>query len=102
MNLPITSEPDGIVISLLVQPGASKTEFRGVQADALKLRVAAPPVDGAANDAICHFLAKFFRVPKSCVTILRGETSRRKKVFVKGLPAALLEAFNNLEQSSGN
>lgn len=79
------SEADGgCVLSLRVIPGARKTEIVGVQGDDLKLKVAAPPVDGAANKQIIAFLAKkVLGVSRSAVTIVTGERGRSKRVHVR-------------------
>ncbi|MEP7153285.1 MAG: DUF167 domain-containing protein, partial [Nitrospira sp.] len=50
--------PGGVTISVHVQPRASRTESAGIHGDALKIRVAAPPADGAANDELCRFIAR--------------------------------------------
>jgi uncharacterized protein (TIGR00251 family) len=72
-----------LVLTLHVQPGAKRTEVAGVHGDALKLRLAAPPVDGAANAELLRFLADAFGVPSRRVAIVRGATSRRKVVRVE-------------------
>jgi uncharacterized protein len=76
-----------IVLTLHVQPGASRTEVAGTHGDALKVRLAAPPVDGKANAELLRFLAFAFGVPLRRVTLVRGETSRQKVVRV-AQPAA--------------
>lgn len=73
---------DGLVLTLHVQPGAKRTEFAGRHGDALKVRLAAPPVEGRANAALCSFLADYCGVPRSAVTLLAGETSRSKRVRI--------------------
>ncbi len=79
-----------LVLSLHIQPGARRTGFAGLHGEAMKLRLAAPPVDGKANAALCAYLAEFCGVPKSAVSLLSGETSRAKRVRVEGAapPAA--------------
>lgn len=67
-----------------VQPRASRTEVAGPYGDALKVRLAAPPVEGAANRELVAFLARALGVPKSAVRIVRGETRRSKLVEVEG------------------
>jgi uncharacterized protein len=71
-----------LVLTLHVQPGAKHTEVAGVHGDALKIRLAAPPVDGKANAALLAFLAGAFAVPLRAVTLVRGETARRKTVRI--------------------
>lgn len=75
---------DGIVLTLHIQPRASKNEVCGIQDNALKVRLTSPPVEGAANKLCREFLAELFRVPKSAVEIVSGETSRHKRVRIKG------------------
>jgi uncharacterized protein (TIGR00251 family) len=73
-----------IVLELHVQPGAKRTEAAGTHGDRVKIRLAAPPVDGAANDELVRFLADAFGVPRRQVTIVSGATSRRKRVRIEG------------------
>ncbi len=75
----------GVELSLHLQPRASRTEVVGVHDGALKLRVAAPPVDGEANDELIRFLAKTLGVAKGQVTIVSGATGRKKRVRVEGV-----------------
>lgn len=71
--------PDGgVTLTLHVQPGAKRTEFAGLHGDALKLRLAAPPVDGKANASLLAFIADQLGVSKSQVRLVSGETSRHK------------------------
>lgn len=73
-----------ITLTLHIQPGARKTEFAGLHGDALKIRLAAPPVDGKANEALIKFLAETLHLPKSAVTLKSGQSSRRKVLEVSG------------------
>ncbi len=75
---------DGIVVRVHVQPGASRTSLVGRHGDAVRLRVAAPPVDGRANDAVVAFLAGVFGVPRRALSVVGGATTRRKRVHVAG------------------
>lgn len=77
-----------ITLTLHIQPGAKKTEFAGLHGDALKIRLAAPPVDGKANEALVKFLADVLHLPKSAITLKSGQTSRRKVLEVTGATAA--------------
>ena len=81
---------DGVVLSLHVQPGAKRTETAGLHGEALKIRLAAPPVDGRANDALIAFLAKTLGVPKANVDVVAGQSSRAKRVRVAGVGAAFI------------
>lgn len=81
-------EAGGVVLEVLVQPRASRTRAVGEHDGRLKLQLAAPPVDGEANQALIEFLARALGVRKADVTIVRGETGRRKTVRVVGVTAA--------------
>ena len=79
-------ERDGRVrFAVRVQPRASRTEIAGVHGDALKVRLAAPPVDGAANEALVSFLSQTLGVPRRAVKIMHGASSRTKLVEVEGI-----------------
>lgn len=73
---------DALVLALRVQPGAKRSEVAGEHGGALKVRLAAPPVDGKANAELFRFLADAFGVPLRNVALLRGEASRAKRVRV--------------------
>lgn len=79
----------GLVLELHVQPGARRTEFAGMHGDRLKIRLAAPPVEGRANEALLEFIARELKVPKRQVRIDAGLTSRRKRVVVEGYTGEL-------------
>jgi len=81
----ITPIPGGVELALLVQPRAGRTEVVGPHGEVLKIRLAAPPVDGEANEELVRFLAKALGVAKQAVTIESGETGRRKRVRVEGV-----------------
>lgn len=86
--------PEGaITLTLHIQPGAKKTEFAGRHGDALKIRLAAPPVDGKANEALVKFIAAALHLPKSAVNLKSGQTSRRKVLEVKGSEPASVAAL---------
>ncbi len=82
-----------ITLTLHIQPGAKKTEFAGLHGDALKIRLAAPPVDGKANEALVKFVAETLNLPKSAVTLKSGQTSRRKVLELIGADASALSTF---------
>ena len=73
---------DGWLLELHIQPGAKKSEVAGLHGDALKIRIASPPVDGKANAALVAFVADALDVPKSAVRVVRGEAARRKCLHV--------------------
>lgn len=75
-----------VSLTLHIQPGAKKTEVAGLHGDALKIRLAAPPVDGKANSALIAFVAERLGVPKSAVRLVSGDTSRHKILEVSAAP----------------
>lgn len=77
-------EPEQFRLRLYIQPGAKKTIISGEHGDALKIRLAAPPVEGKANLALVAWLANCFAVPQRSVTLLNGEKSRHKQVLIHG------------------
>lgn len=83
----LTQRADGnILLDIHVQPQASKSKIVGVHDGRLKIAVAAPPVDGKANDEVVRFLAKFLRLAKRNVLIQSGAQSKRKKVLLRSIP----------------
>jgi uncharacterized protein (TIGR00251 family) len=81
-----------------VQPRAKRTELGEKLGDAYKLRLAAPPVDGKANEACIRFFAERFRVAQSAVRIVQGLTSRMKVVEIEGVDPAEVERVLNDER----
>ena len=82
----------GVSLEVLVQPRASRTRVVGEHDGRLKVQLAAPPVDGEANEALVAYLAGALRVRKGDVVIERGETGRRKTVRVAGTTAGAVRA----------
>jgi uncharacterized protein (TIGR00251 family) len=78
----------GVEVDVRVIPRAHKTELSGIRGEALLVRVAAPPVEGAANDAVIAFFAEALQVPRRTVRIVSGEQSRRKRVAIAGVTVA--------------
>lgn len=89
MALPpyLRSQPDGVFLSVKVQPRASRNEIGGLHGNELKVAVTAPPVDSAANQAVLEFLAETLSLPRRAVTLVRGQTSRHKLLRLDGLTA---------------
>jgi uncharacterized protein len=83
----IVETSDGVLLAIHVQPNASRSNYVGLHGEALKIRIASPPVDGAANEALCRFLSEQLTVPISQVIIRAGYGARRKRVLVKGVTA---------------
>ncbi len=81
----IETTANGVILSIYVQPKASKTEFVGMHGDALKFRVAAPPVEGEANATLCRHVAKLFSIPQRAVSVSSGQASRKKRIELIGV-----------------
>lgn len=77
-------EGDTLTLVLHVQPGAKHSEIAGLHGEALKIRLAAPPIDGRANEALLRFIAGRFNVPLRNVELKQGTQSRHKRVEVRG------------------
>jgi len=84
----LRSDGAAVVLSLHVQPGARKTEIAGLHGEALKIRLAAPPVDGKANECLIRYLAETLGIAKSSIELVGGATSRAKRVRIGGVSAA--------------
>ena len=88
--IPYIESRDGIVFKVQVVPRASRSEIVGEHNGALRVRIAAPPVDGAANEELVRLLARALRLPRSAVEITAGHSAKLKTVRVAGLePSAL-------------
>ena len=90
--IPLTRTPDGIALRVRVVPRAGRTAIAGTREDALLVRLAAAPVDGAANDALVELLSKVFDRPPRDITIVSGHTSRDKRVAIAGATEAGISA----------
>jgi hypothetical protein len=86
----------GVVFKAIVQPRSSRNKIAGLQGEALKIKLKAPPVEGAANKMCVDFLAKCLKVPKSDVQIIRGHTTRTKKVLVRSATREKIESLLKL------
>jgi len=81
------AKTDTYVLALYCQPGAKKTEVQGEHDGRLKIRLAAPPVEGKANDALILWLSKTLGLNRSAIELLSGDLSRLKRVRVSGITA---------------
>jgi hypothetical protein len=79
------------LITVQVVPGASRSEVVGRHGDAIRIRIAAPPVDGRANAALVDAIARWLRVPRSAVEVVSGAGARSKRVRVAGIGSAVAE-----------
>jgi uncharacterized protein len=75
--------PGGVILRVQVQPRSSQNRIAGIQGDALKIKLTAPPVDGAANKMCIEFLSRQINMPKSDIKIISGESSRLKRVMIQ-------------------
>ena len=83
----IREKEDGVLFKIVVQPRGSQNQIVGLHGDAIKVRLTAPPVEGAANAMCVAFLAKLLTVPKSAVKIVRGHRNRSKTVWARSKTA---------------
>ena len=83
--LRIVATATGVRVSIRVQPRASANEIAGAHGEALRIRLTAPPIHGAANKALIEFLAATFGIARSDVTIVAGSSSRSKIVELTGI-----------------
>jgi uncharacterized protein (TIGR00251 family) len=74
--------PEGWSLRVHVQPGASRSEICGRHGDALKVRLAAPPIEGRANKALIEFLAREFDVPRRAIALVSGDHGRDKRLMI--------------------
>jgi uncharacterized protein (TIGR00251 family) len=88
----VQDKPDGVHLSVHVKPRASKSRVVGVRAGVLDVAVAAPPVDGAANEELVRTLASHFGLPARQVTVVSGATGKSKRVRLSGIAAEEVHA----------
>lgn len=75
---------DIVIIHVYAQPGAKRSEISGFHGDALKIRLASPPIDGRANETLIKYIAQLFKVPLRQVELKQGDKSRHKKIAIQG------------------
>jgi len=85
MPIELEQRGDAVRLRVRVQPRASRAEIVGEHDGALRVRLTAPPVEGAANQQLVKLLAETFRIPKSAVRVVSGETGRSKLVELEGV-----------------
>jgi uncharacterized protein len=85
------SQDRGLTFAVRIVPRASRSEIVGEHGGALRIRIAAAPVEGAANRELVRTLAKIFKLPQNAVEIVSGASSKNKTVRVRGADAAMLE-----------
>jgi uncharacterized protein (TIGR00251 family) len=92
----IQKTPEGVIFKAIIQPRGARNEIVGLRGDALKIRLTAPPVQGAANKMCIEFLAKSLKVRKSDVEIVRGHSSRTKQILVRRAIPSRIESLLNV------
>ena len=88
----VQDQEGGVILTVHVQPNATRTECVGIHGDAVKIRVAARPVDGAANEELIRFIAEQCAVPRANIHIRTGIEARRKRVVITGVLASAVVA----------
>lgn len=92
-TLRLTQHADHVLVEVHVVPRASRSKLLGVHDGKLKISLAAPPVDGAANEALLAFMAKLLGLPRRSVELARGESSRQKQLRIHGVTAQQIQAL---------
>ena len=83
----LTETPEGVVLNVRAQPRSSRSGLDGMLGDAVKVRIRCAPVDGKANKELIETLAEAFDLPKSAVVFKSGETSKTKRILLRGIIA---------------
>lgn len=92
-ELDVREHPNSVRFSVRVQPRAARSGMAGIYGSSLRVRISAPPVDGAANEALIELLAERLGVPRRDVSIVGGVASRSKVVEVRGVSAELVRSL---------
>ena len=82
-NFHIKETDEGLVFKIFVQPKSSKNMIAGIREDAVKIKIQAPPVDGAANKMCIKFISKILGIPKSKIKIKSGQSARTKLILIE-------------------
>ncbi len=85
---------EGLIIRLKISPNASKNEIIR-SSDGIKIKITAQPIDGKANKCLVEFISKKYKIPKSSIAIVRGETSKEKTILIKNLDNDKLEIIQS-------
>ena len=85
----LSETPDGVILNVRAQPRSSRSGLDEVLGDAVKVRIKCAPVDGKANKELIETLAEAFDLPKSAVVFKSGETSKTKRILLRGVSAAV-------------
>lgn len=91
----IKQNKDGLMVTFKIVPNSSKNEIIKTD-DTIKIKITAQPVDGKANKALIEFLSKQFKIPKTSIEILRGETSKEKTILFKTQDISKIEVLKSV------
>jgi len=86
--------PDGIIVNIRISPNAKKNEII-TDGEIVKIKITAQPIDGKANKALIEYLSKNFKIPKTSIKIIKGETSKDKTVLFETQDELKLKLLNN-------
>lgn len=98
----LTVREEGVQLSIKLQPRASRSEIGTTLGNELRIKVTAPPVDAAANEALIKLLAETLKIPRNQVDLVRGHTSRHKTIMLYGCKAAEITAALAAVAKSGD
>jgi uncharacterized protein len=98
--IPYSIKAGQVVFKVHVVPGSSRSEIAGSHNDSLRVRLAARPIEGAANKELILILAKTFKVAKSSVTIVSGHKTRAKQVSIEAEPQSVVEVLSRSVESN--
>lgn len=100
-KIQIRETPDGFSFKVRAVPRSSRNQVCGIQGEALKIKITAPPVEGAANQAICEFAAKLLGIAKSRVSVASGASSKDKTLVVSEIdPPKRREMIEKLKDAA--
>lgn len=107
MSLPVWIETDAhdlgtFILMIYCQPGAKNTEVQGLHDGRIKIRLAAPPVDGKANSALIAWLSKRIRLPQHSIELVGGELNRHKRIRLRGVNETQLQQLIDLVPDSSD
>ncbi len=91
-----TETPEGVILNVKAQPRSSKAGVDGLLGEAVKVRIKCAPVDGKANKELVETLADVFDLPKSMVLFKSGETSKTKRILLKGVTVSRVKEILGL------
>lgn len=86
---------DGIILRIRISPNASKNQIL-IDGDIIKVKVTAQPIENKANKAVIEFLSKLFKIPKTSISIIKGETSKDKTLFLSIIEKEKIEFIKNI------